>query len=673
MNMERLQDFARSASDWFWETDDKFQFTLFSGRLDNIFDKLASHLIGKTRWELCHGDIENDPLWRAHYEDHVAERPFRDFQYILPLPDGSEISLLVSGVPFFDPGGRFLGFRGTARNETDVTAIRNRAQKAESLLDLAIRSMNDAFAIFDAKDNLAHFNKAYENIMDSLGCRLELGMSFKELCLLSAENAHSWSDEAAKADWLQWRIKRHQMCEGFEEKMVRDGRWFRGDEKRLPTGETVVVIKDISSLKHAQTTLEEANSELELQVSKRTTALQKKNKLLKDQIKKRTEAEQEYQNIFENTPVGIYRSSPEGRFLRANPALVALSGYETEAQMIDSIQDIGTDWYVNASDREQFYVDMGEYGRITDQRTVIKNRKTGMKVAISESALAIHKPNGDIAYYEGTVQNITGQLEVQSNLELMTQEAVTANKAKSSFLAHMSHELRTPLNAILGFSETMTLGIFGKLGSERYEGYVSNINTSAAHLLCLINDILDLAKIEDGRTELHEEIISIKELFEATAQFIKPDIKAKNIDLKLVVPEEFPDLYCDERKIKQAMINLVSNAVKFTPENGNVTVTATCRASQMISLSVADTGPGIPENELSRIVEPFARARAARENAIPGSGLGLALVKALAEEHDGTFTLSSILGMGTTTRVTFPAYRVRHRKAYRIDPLIVNL
>jgi two-component system, cell cycle sensor histidine kinase PleC len=239
--------------------------------------------------------------------------------------------------------------------------------------------------------------------------------------------------------------------------------------------------------------------------------------------------------------------------------------------------------------------------------------------------------------------------------------AEEANLAKSRFLATMSHELRTPLNAILGFSEIMRAEILGAHANPTYKEYAADIHQSGQHLLNLINEILDISRIEAGRYELHEAPLDLEAVVEDCQRLLR--LRAQNKGLKLIenFTPELPQLWADERAIRQICLNLLSNAIKFTPSGGTVTLAIGQSATGGQFLSVKDTGPGIPENEIPRVLKSFGQGSLAHESAEGGTGLGLPITKGLIELHDGSFELKSRLRHGTEVIVTFPANRVMER------------
>jgi two-component system, cell cycle sensor histidine kinase PleC len=235
--------------------------------------------------------------------------------------------------------------------------------------------------------------------------------------------------------------------------------------------------------------------------------------------------------------------------------------------------------------------------------------------------------------------------------------AEAANVAKSRFLATMSHELRTPLNAILGFSEIMKDEVLGQMHNETYRSYSEDIHGSGQHLLNLINEILDLSRIEAGRHELHEEPLYLNDVVQECSAMIRVRAKAKSISLHHALDPNLERVWADERAVRQVVLNLMSNAMKFTPANGDVYIKVGPTSDGGQYVTIEDTGPGIPEDEIPTVLEAFGQGSHAIKSAEPGTGLGLSIVQALIGMHEGKFSLKSSLGEGTAVTVSLPPSR----------------
>ncbi|MCH7710973.1 MAG: hypothetical protein IH903_04990 [Proteobacteria bacterium] len=253
---------------------------------------------------------------------------------------------------------------------------------------------------------------------------------------------------------------------------------------------------------------------------------------------------------------------------------------------------------------------------------------------------------------------VTERKRAEQALQLAMKEAVAANRTKSEFLANMSHELRTPLNAIIGFSDMIKDGLAGPAADDKFLEYVQHINESGYHLLSLINDILDLSKIEADKLELDEEDIDTTEVIRSCIVLVKERAANGGVTLKIEIPQELPALRFDERKLKQILINLLSNGIKFTPPGGTVTIKTWCRPDSGYVLQIIDTGIGIALEDIPKALAPFSQVDSELSRKYEGTGLGLPLTKSLVELHGGSLDLQSTVGVGTTVTIRLPAERI---------------
>ncbi len=248
-------------------------------------------------------------------------------------------------------------------------------------------------------------------------------------------------------------------------------------------------------------------------------------------------------------------------------------------------------------------------------------------------------------------------------------DAEAANRAKTEFLANMSHELRTPLNAIIGFSEIIKCELLGSLGVDRYRLYAQDIFNSGQHLLEVINDILDISKIEAGEFELHEDATSLPEIVSNSIRLVHKRAETAGVELVVDLAPDVPQLFIDPRLIKQCLINLLANAIKFTPGPGRVTVRAAPTSDGSVLLAVTDTGIGIEEEQIPRILQAFGQVESAFSRSHEGTGLGLPLTKSFIEAHGGSMEIKSAPGEGTTVTLRFPPERAVHdRSDYQTAP-----
>ncbi len=285
-------------------------------------------------------------------------------------------------------------------------------------------------------------------------------------------------------------------------------------------------------------------------------------------------------------------------------------------------------------------------------------KNAGGQGAASISGDPIVDAAGRFLGYRGTGRDISAQVEGEKLLRETKEAAEAANTAKSQFLANMSHELRTPLNAIIGFSESLELGVRGPLLPQQAE-YIGLIRQSGEHLHDVINDILDLAKVDAGKFELRdEEGIDPRAIVDSTVTLMRSHATAGGVKLSTDIEEQLPTLVCDSTRLKQILLNLISNAIKFTQPIGSVVVNAHHARDGAVFFEVRDTGLGMTEDEIEVALEPFGQIDDSNTRRFEGTGLGLPLAKRLAELHGGSLRIQSEKGRGTTVTVTIPAFRV---------------
>jgi signal transduction histidine kinase len=284
-------------------------------------------------------------------------------------------------------------------------------------------------------------------------------------------------------------------------------------------------------------------------------------------------------------------------------------------------------------------------------------RETAGRAARIE-ALVAERTRELSAANESLHEQVAERARTESALRTAKIAADSASRAKSEFLARMSHELRTPLNAIIGFSETMQRGVFGKLENPRYQEYIGDVLTSGRHLLQLINEVLDLAKVEAGKDNLQEEVFAIDEPIDQSMRMVREAASGRAVVLELDIAGVLPALRADKRRIQQVMLNLLSNAVKFTNPGGQIWVRVARRDNGDLEVVVADNGIGMAPEDIPKALAPFEQIGRSAYRASEGTGLGLPIAKALVERHGGTFTMTSALGKGTSVTLTFPEERL---------------
>ena len=353
--------------------------------------------------------------------------------------------------------------------------------------------------------------------------------------------------------------------------------------------------------------------------------------------------EAKYRELFENVPDAVYETAPDGQILAANPAMVRMLGFDSESQLKKSVSAAG--FYV---DREQRHAAMWELeanGSLANFEFELM-RRDGERITVLDNARAVRDADGNVAYFQGTLTEITIRKETERELRAARDEALEASRLKSQFLANMSHELRTPLNAVLGMARLLTDSPLN--GSQRE--CAETIYSSAHYLMDIIGELLDFSRIEAGRLELQNGIFRTREVVEEAVMLFAERTAQRGIELICSIDAAVPELVCgDAPRLRQILVNLIGNATKFT-ESGEVVIRVTGGqpgTEARIRFEVQDTGIGIHPESHPFIFEPFRQADGAMNRRYGGTGLGLAIVRELVKAMDGIIGFQSVPGTGS--------------------------
>lgn len=366
-------------------------------------------------------------------------------------------------------------------------------------------------------------------------------------------------------------------------------------------------------------------------------------------------------SIFDASNVGIIVTDRNRRIVRVNDSFVRIYGWTRE-------QIVGEDFmFLLSSDEQEGAIENYERYltssiRSSGEMKLIKKDGSVANTLYTTATLELSQRR---KFQVTTLMDITLRKQMELSLRVAKDQADAANHAKSAFLANMSHELRTPLNAIIGFSEIMMNGTFGKIDNPKYQEYMIDVHSSARHLLEIINEVLDMSKIEAGRVELDEHEVNIAEAIESVSRMMASRAFSGNIEIKTHVDVDLPSITGDPRLIRQVLINLVSNSVKFCKAGGIIDISATLQTDGDIQIKVKDNGIGIPKDKISFALEPFGQihhdASVTAQDHVAGTGLGLPLARAMVELHGGILSLKSEYGTGTTVEIMLPRQRVLRR------------
>ena len=363
------------------------------------------------------------------------------------------------------------------------------------------------------------------------------------------------------------------------------------------------------------------------------------------------EAEYRYRDIFENCAWGIFQTTPAGRYLRANPALARIYGYDAPGTLLAALTDIGAQLYVDPRRRDEFRRVMRERRVVTNFESEVY-RRDGSVIWIAETCREVRSSTGKLLYYEGTVEDITERKRAEIELRRAKEAAEAANHVKSEFLAVMSHELRTPLNAIIGFADIIHRQMLGPNAAARSVEYAGDIHRSGQRLLGMINDILDLARIDGTAAQAEVETVDLAVLADDAAQTVAATAKAA--DIAVTVRAETAHVRGNAGMLRRALLNLAGNAIKFTPAGGRTEIVIVAEPDGQARIEVRDTGIGIAADEIDRVTEPFYQADSGLNRRHEGAGLGLSIANRIFRLHGGTLSLASRPGEGTVATVLLP-------------------
>ena len=504
----------------------------------------------------------------------------------------------------------------------DLAFARDDLPEADSIISDVLDQLSEGFVLFDDFDRFVFCNETYRSFYWTIADLLVPGTLFETIVRVSYERGQFAPSGETAENLVARRMKLHSSEFCVHEQELCDGRWLRIVERRLANGWVLGSRTDITELKAREQALHKTEQHFR-------DALDALNEgfALFDANDRLVLWNQRYRELFPLIPDLIV---PGARFADL------IRGAAYRGQNVEALEN-PEEWIADRLAAHRNAAGSFEH-QFSDGRHVwVTERRTADGLTMS------------------TYVDITTLKLREQELRNAKVAAEEASGAKSDFLAKMSHELRTPLNAVIGFSDTMRMELLGPIQIPRYKEYLNDIYESGNYLLSLVNDLLDLSKIEASQMKLAERTVGLAELIDSCRRMVEQRAEAHSIRLTFAVPSDPPVVRADENALKKIVINILANAVKFTPAGGAVTVRCDTDDTGEVVISVADTGNGIAKADLERVMQPFIQLQTGAENS--GTGLGLPIAKALAELHGGSLDLASTVGVGTTVTLRLPAER----------------
>ncbi|MBT6093731.1 MAG: PAS domain S-box protein [Rhodospirillaceae bacterium] len=623
---QRFRDFTETASDWVWETNVDHEFTFVSERFFAVFGIPRSAIMGRTRTQVAGRETlsEDAKAWAAHHADLAARRPFRDFRYSVTTRDETKLHLCISGKPVFDVDGAFIGYRGTGRDVSMDVANADALSASEARFRDYTGTASDWVWESGPDHRISFVSGRIEGIAgrrpDEFIGRTGQEMAGEESVAAAPE---AWAAHSNDLD----------MHRPFKDFVF---------QSRNPDGK-------IAYFSASGKPIFDAGGAF---LGHRGTGRDITDRVGAEQALKESEARWRTLLDQQSDMIVFYEPSLFRRF--ANAAYCSFVGRDA-SELTDEMAGA----ILEKADAERLRATLTSLNAVkpTASGEYPMTRHDGEVRWVQWHHRAVISDTNDVVGMICSGRDITDQHTDKRRLADAKKDAEIASRQKSAFMATMSHDIRTPLNAIIGFSQLIQSEIAGPLGAKKYYEYLDHITDAGDYLLALVNNVLDLARIESGEFELDEEEVDIRELVGFVCRNAMPSAEDAGVLLKVIGEPWDGRFVVDRTRLTQMVSNLVSNGIKFCRAGGEVSIQCQEGENGGGVISVRDNGIGIEPDSIQSVFDPFAQGQMDVAKKSQGVGLGLAIVKSLAELHGASVGISSELGKGTSVHINLPAER----------------
>lgn len=657
---DRLADFLKLSPDIFWECNQYAVVRYVSPDFYALFPH-SGNKVGQALSDLFAGLSCIDD-WRAWLQNLLTVRGLGETLpfclLVVERSDSDPLYLQVSAKPMLDSNDQFAGWRGIIRDISREATNAINAELVEQQLSGTIESIPYGVAVFDADDKLIFINNKSREVFPDLEDMLVPGTSFENLIRANFERGVQNTDERDAETLIQHRLSLHRRNYGTREIELANGRWVELSEHITSDGGSVISWSDITPNKRREQALASLLSGQEAQPTENNAQVATER------------AVRALAAAFDCRWAGMVRLDDD----TATTAHIVALWDDNHFKPATSYDLHGTPCHrvYNQVQRGVEITDAAELAKYTmnDQDPLAyyygQVLRNGQNKVIGHVFIAHDEklPRLSRRHLGEVFQLVVRWLEmefhrhdVHNMMVKALEQAESANRSKSEFLANVSHELRTPLNAIIGFSEMIRDGLVGPQGSPKYAEYIHDIHGSGMHLMELINDILDLSKAEAGSIEGQPRETSVDDTIQSCLKVIAPKAQSAQVKVYPDLQPDLPLLWIDTKHLRQIVTNILSNAVKFTPEGGEVTI-STRADDDGVAILIHDTGIGMAAEDIPKALSPFGQIDSSLARKYNGTGLGLPLTKRLVENYEGELRIDSAFGEGTLITIQFPPHRL---------------